>query len=564
MQKVNSKLSKRSYNIITSFVTVFFLIVSLSFFFNYYSNNYGKNKVLLICVDGATWHLIKPLINENELPNFRKLIENGASGILFSKSAYSPPCWTSIATGKESDKHGVRDFSDTGKSKCNYLWDILSKLNIKVGVFNWLASSVKEINGVIYRLGSPYIKTKCYPSYLKAEIDKAIYSDDKIDWRSVELYKLVNRFERSINSINYSLINKFKLTFIAWGIDAANPYQHRYWSALEPQYFDISFTEVIEKGSIITDYYKKIDSLLSYFIKRNYTIFFVSDHGFSRNDMRSGPRIIKYQNINSDMQHVNFLMNILLEKVGLLSAIPKPEGGGLIDFQKSKAYFYNSAKRGVSGIKINKGITEKNEVIELKRRILSLLKEACFETGEKVFLAVEEMDINKQSDLPDITFRLSAILKEKNIFFKQDIEKNPQSIVLLHVYNNEKKEIFKIIMEGKEYNIADLINYSHDAVADRDGVIIMSGKNIRKKVSIETAQQCDITPTILYLLGLPVARDMDGGVLFKAIEPSFIQKYPCQFIETYEDRQRENYFSGNVSIEDEIDKEKLHSLGYIQ
>ena len=44
------------------------------------------------------------------------------------------------------------------------------------------------------------------------------------------------------------------------------------------------------------------------------------------------------------------------------------------------------------------------------------------------------------------------------------------------------------------------------------GVIILKGKNIRPG-RIENAKLFDITPTILYALGEPVARDMDGLAL---------------------------------------------------
>src|SRR5262249_25153634 len=43
-----------------------------------------------------------------------------------------------------------------------------------------------------------------------------------------------------------------------------------------------------------------------------------------------------------------------------------------------------------------------------------------------------------------------------------------------------------------------------------DGVILAMGDGIRPGAVLRTASVLDLAPTILYLMGLPVARDMDG------------------------------------------------------
>ena len=78
--------------------------------------------VLLVCFDGATPCVIDELRSANRLPIFEKLIRSGIYGPLRSLPArrlmnentrrgfHSPILWTSIATGKVPEKHGVRDF----------------------------------------------------------------------------------------------------------------------------------------------------------------------------------------------------------------------------------------------------------------------------------------------------------------------------------------------------------------------------------------------------------------------------------------------------------------------
>jgi predicted AlkP superfamily phosphohydrolase/phosphomutase len=543
----NNYKSHRVFWRIAGFCSLTILLIG---FLSYRVNN-NKNKVALICLDGATWNIMGPLLERNELPNFLRLIQNGARGSLFSEYAFSPPSWASIATGKNKEKHGIIDFNFEiiPNIGAKFLWRILSDSGIKVGVCNWLMSPCEKINGFIFRFSLSKGKFLIYPSDLDKE--KANVTLEKMpDMNSVEGYKFWGPAERNINAINIFLINKFQPSFVALGFYGTNPYQHRYWSALEPQYFDITDKEVMEKGALINDYYKEIDNFLNYFIRNNYTIIFVSDHGFCRNDKRSGPRLIKYYNLNSDMQHINFLMNCFLEKVGLLVFVSKPEDGGQIDFSRSRAYYYNN---------INKKTVKENEIEKMKKRVYSILKEAHFETGEKVFLNVVKNNPNERVDLPDVKFELSPILNKESISFKEaGVSYNLTSV---HVFKKNGVELRKIIVEDKEYNLENFINYSRDGVHEHEGVIIMAGKNIKKNISIDRARLVDVTPTILYLLGLPVAKDMDGEVLLEAMEPSFIKDHPLKFIQTYEVK---NSQGNELVVGNEMTKDQLRSLGYAQ
>ncbi len=51
-----------------------------------------------------------------------------------------------------------------------------------------------------------------------------------------------------------------------------------------------------------------------------------------------------------------------------------------------------------------------------------------------------------------------------------------------------------------------------------------------------TGNLVDLTPTLLGLLGLPIARDMQGRVLTELFDPKFFTSHPLRFIDTYETR----------------------------
>jgi hypothetical protein len=73
----------------------------------------------------------------------------------------------------------------------------------------------------------------------------------------------------------------------------------------------------------------------------------------------------------------------------------------------------------------------------------------------------------------------------------------------------------------------------------------------------------DITPTILYLLGLPVAEDMDGKVITQALDTTTLARHPIHSVPTYEDGGHSPRSRPSPVMSQEM-KERLRSLGYIQ
>jgi hypothetical protein len=70
-----------------------------------------------------------------------------------------------------------------------------------------------------------------------------------------------------------------------------------------------------------------------------------------------------------------------------------------------------------------------------------------------------------------------------------------------------------------------------------DGVAFFYGKGVRKAKHEEPIRIVDITPTLLYFLGLPVGRDMDGIVRSSLFSDDFIAENPIIYISSYEEFQ---------------------------
>ena len=122
-----------------------------------------SKKVLLIGWDAADWKIIWPLIAKGHMPALKGLIERGVYGNMGTMDPpYSPMLWSSVATGKTPDKHGVLGFIEimpnlkgirpvtVNSRKVRALWNILHHEGYKCNVVGWWPSFPAEpINGVV-------------------------------------------------------------------------------------------------------------------------------------------------------------------------------------------------------------------------------------------------------------------------------------------------------------------------------------------------------------------------------------------------------------------------------
>ncbi len=67
-----------------------------------------------------------------------------------------------------------------------------------------------------------------------------------------------------------------------------------------------------------------------------------------------------------------------------------------------------------------------------------------------------------------------------------------------------------------------------------EGVVIAAGPGVKAGATIEGMSVTDVTPTLLYYLGLPVGEDMRGKVARGLFAEDFLAKHPLATIPTYE------------------------------
>ena len=109
-------------------------------------------RVMVLALDGMDPRTVDLLLSEGKLPHFARLRQDGAYGRLQSNPPLlSPVVWTTIATGKTPDQHGIGHFvavSPDGQPlpvtsrmrKVKAAWNILSDAGRRVAVVGWWAT----------------------------------------------------------------------------------------------------------------------------------------------------------------------------------------------------------------------------------------------------------------------------------------------------------------------------------------------------------------------------------------------------------------------------------------
>lgn len=170
-------------------------------------------KILLIGLDGADWQLMDPWIAQGKLPNLARLKAQSAWANLKSmQPILSPLLWTSVATGRRPEEHGVVDFlvkdPATGQRvpissrfrKVPALWNIFTAMGLSVDVVAWWASwPAESVNGVVvsdrvayslfgYQADAGSLSGATYPADYLASLKGRLITDADITLEDVRAF----------------------------------------------------------------------------------------------------------------------------------------------------------------------------------------------------------------------------------------------------------------------------------------------------------------------------------------------------------------------------------------
>ncbi len=537
--------------------------------------NEQNNKTLVIGLDGATWNILQQFLDERRMPNLQNLIDNGMSGITKAVLPInSMSSWASFATGKNPGKHSVFDFRERKSRRSNNLglvsflsiqsetlWHILSRHNKLIGVMNVPVTYPPEtVNGfLISGMLTPSVKSVfTYPSSLYQEILENV-GDYVIDVPCENYRGKLDDFIHALQDVvrnraetTLYLMNKIDWDFFMVVFTGMDRLQHFLWEYIDPEH--PKYEKSNPYRDFVAEYLQTLDNYIGQMLELvndNTTIIVLSDHGFQSSEYQfavnqwlseiellkfrrsSFPLLNLLQKIENSMPRIRQFRRRFIRNVSKQFQTLSAENQ--IDWKQTKAY---SSSDTEGGICINlkgreaEGIVEGVDYEKLRTFIKNRLMELVHpESGEKVVESVfmrEELYLGPfLEDAPDIVFAPKNILArnymQKEIFIPTDFRRGDHEI---------------------------------------NGIFISKGQHIVKNGRVD-AEIIDLAPTILYSLGVPIPKNMDGKVLTQIFTPQYTQKNSIEYEDTDSSTSAKDFRKGYSDEEYQQIEERLRSIGYI-
>ena len=342
-----------------------------------------KQKVLLIGWDAADWKIIGPLMAKGQMPALKKLIDKGVYGNMGTMNPpYSPMLWSSVATGKTPDKHGILNFIEltpnmrgiqpvTATSrKSRAIWNILHHEGYKSNVIGWWPSFPPEpINGVVVsdkfqkanrnpKKRNPLPKGAIHPESFTSEIeDLRLFPDEiteahilpfipeahKID---LEESKLLTSFSKimaenvSVHAAATYTMQHTEWDFMAVYYDMIDHFCHAFMKFHPPKLKGVPQHLFEIYNDVINGAYRFQDMMLERMMDLaddNTTIIVMSDHGYESDHKR----ILKMPKVQAApaLEHRQF--GVFVAAGQNIKKNEKTFGLGLIDVAPTILHMFN-------------------------------------------------------------------------------------------------------------------------------------------------------------------------------------------------------------------------------
>jgi predicted AlkP superfamily phosphohydrolase/phosphomutase len=559
-------------------------------------------RVLIVGLDGATFDLMLPWIEEGCLPNLARILRSGSKSPLESTIPPITPCaWSSFMTGKNPGKHGLFDFIEPhGEHGFRFtnasfrdgetLWGCLSRHGRRVGVVNVPMTFPPEpVNGfLISGLDTPHeLSPFMYPVEIRSDlkqagiryrIDQQHLGNMRTDARRRTQLADIRESEQARTAALQHLSDERPCDFRMIVFGSTDQVQHHFWHFMDPSHDKHDPAGAAEFGNAIRDTYAHVDEQLGVLLDEcddDTIVMVMSDHGF-------GP-----------MSNVRLRLNQILADAGLLKF---EEGSAPSKLKQSLASWLDrmlrstlssDAKRRIAGMlpklrtwfetldeaKIDWAHTSAyvNEAYRSSPAIwINRLQELTDAEADELRDRIEEIMltlVDPKTGEPVI----SSLERPQEIYHGPHAEKAPDLLPSwwLDGFLLDQSSPAAPGRPNVERSTTPLEGGVEFAASHRlDGVLMMSGGPIHADFSFEDAKIVDVTPTVLYLMGLPIPDDMDGRVLVEAIDSEFLAANPILYEAVDDDESyRDDGDGAPVSFtedESELIAKRLQALGYIK
>lgn len=496
-------------------------------------------QAVLIGLDGATFTILDPLMEEGVMPCLRKLVRSGARAELSSViPALTPPAWTSLMTGRSPGNHGIFDFLrfefrpngrqlrvlDSEDVACPTIWSILARHGLTSTVLNFpMTFPSRGVSGSVVPGWVPwrYLRLACYPKTLYERLAAALPElnprelamDMSLEERVLEgchreedyeqLIQLHIRRERQWFHIARQLMREEPAHLTAVLFDGVDKLQHFCWRFLDRGLFSASASAwECRVRECCLEYFREIDRFIGEIVAEagnERPVFIASDHGF-------GPTVEVFH-LNAWLHQHGYLAwakaaNVEQKHAETLGMGTMARRFYEIDWDASTAYCPSPSGNGIyiapptaegKGIAASRYESFRRELME---RLLQFRDPA---TGERVIQRIwtreEVFSGTQMAAAPDLTLSL-------------------RDGGLVSILPSE------VLLKRR----------SEPTGAHRpNGVFVAAGPGIRSSALLPSLSILDVAPLLLHTLGVPVPAEMEGCVPEGLFEPEYLHSHPIAF-----------------------------------
>jgi len=511
----------------------------------------GKQKVLVIGLDGATFDVLTPMMRRGLLPHLSKLIGEGVSGPLRSVvPPVSGPAWVSFMTGKDPGRHGIYDFykfapGRRGKRIISFrdiharsLWEVLTTHGKHVGAINVpITFPPYPVDGFMLTgmLTPPDAGARqAHPAELYEELTTRFgtFSTDVwwTNYRASEKPRILRDMIACMDrrqEISLYLMREKPWDFFMATITETDRLQHAFGNFLfddpeadrEPNAADVR--------RLLDQFFARMDQHLGALREAagpDTSLFIVSDHGFGpTTDFFLTNRWLAEQGLLT-VKEGTYLSNLVkdqirnhrvvqkagrvLERIGLRKQAKEQEDRAsaecnaesethliqCVDWARTAAFMDLDDQQGIY---INlrgrepQGSVPPEEYESVRDRIITALRDV----------------IHPRTGQPLLTYAK----RREEVYEGPFVEAAPDIILCFNDFETYGVGVlgFGLFRRGLWAKPKWPWFSAHHRM---DGVLVAHGTDIRHR-RMTDARLVDLFPTMLYALGVPIPGDLDGRVL---------------------------------------------------
>lgn len=508
----------------------------------------AKNRAIVIGLDGATFALIEPWVGEGKLPNFRRLMREGAWGPLRSVfPPITPPAFASFLTGRNPGKHGVYDFYGAepggygvrpvnGSSmRSETFADILSSAGRKVGLVNVpMTYPPRPVNGFVVTgmltpAGVPYT----YPEQLQQELDRMGYRIEVESWYhpgiEEQLLSDILDVERRRAKALDKLVREHPWDLLVCVFRSTDHASHYFWRFMDPQHPAYREENAARYGDYVYRAYRECDDILGGIldaIDDDVTLLVMSDHGFGREC-----KTVHLSNWLSKVGLLRFRRNALTRIKKLLSDLGLSADNivttvAALGLQPTlrrmsrdvKSRLYDALVLSYSDVDWSRTKAfSRGQIGQIYLNVRGRQPQGIVDPdGEYAHLRAGIVDALMELRDPDDGRPMVDRCYVKEEMYSGDCLNSAPDIFVQ--WRDMEYWAYHVLAGGRRIVAPNLAAQSGGH--RMDGILLVRGPGVRPGYRVQEASILDLAPTLLHLLEVPVPRDMDGQVLRSVFDES--------------------------------------------